>query len=111
MTPIAFLNPGAQTAPLREELLRAVTAVIDAGHFILGPNVAALEQEVATFCGAAHGIGVNSGSDALTLALTLALTAPTEAKMNACIAIAAGIPCTPAEEALAKAAALAAVSA
>ena len=69
MTPIAFLNPGAQTAPLREELLRAVTAVIDAGHFILGPNVAALEQEVATFCGAAHGIGVNSGSDALTLAL------------------------------------------
>ena len=69
MTPIAFLNPGAQTAPLREELLRAVTAVIDAGHFILGPNVAALEQEVATLCGAAHGIGVNSGSDALTLAL------------------------------------------
>ena len=46
--------------------------------------------------------------DALTLALTLALTAPTEAKMNACIALAAGIPCTPAEEALAKAAALAA---
>ncbi|MFM7805230.1 MAG: DegT/DnrJ/EryC1/StrS family aminotransferase, partial [Verrucomicrobiota bacterium] len=70
MTPtIAFLNPGAQTAPLREELLRAVTAVIDGGHFILGPNVAALEQEVAAFCGAAHGIGVNSGSDALTLAL------------------------------------------
>jgi hypothetical protein len=52
-----------------------------------------------------------SDLEALTLALTLALTAPTEAKMNACIAIAAGIPATPAEEALAKAAALAAVAA
>jgi len=49
-----------------------------------------------------------SDLEALTLALTLALTAPTEAKMNACLAIAAGIPCTPGEEALAKAAALAA---
>ena len=48
--------------------------------------------------------------DALTLALTLALTATTEAKMNDCIALAASIPCTPAEEALAKAAALAAVT-
>ena len=44
--------------------------------------------------------------EALTLALTLALTAPTEAKMDACIAIAAGIPRTPAQEALAKAAAV-----
>jgi len=66
---IPFLNPGAQTAPLRAELLAAVTGVIDRGHFILGPNVAALEQEIAAFTGARHGIGVNSGSDALTLAL------------------------------------------
>jgi len=66
---IPFLNPGAQTAPLRSELLAAMTAVLDRGHFILGPNVTALEQEVATFCGARFGIGVNSGSDALTLAL------------------------------------------
>jgi dTDP-4-amino-4,6-dideoxygalactose transaminase len=66
---IPFLNPGAQTPPLRSELLAAMTAVLDRGHFILGPNVAALEQEVAAFCGAKFGIGVNSGSDALTLAL------------------------------------------
>jgi dTDP-4-amino-4,6-dideoxygalactose transaminase len=66
---IPFLNPGAQTPPLRTELLAAVTAVIDKGHFILGPNVAEFEKEVAAFCGARHGIGVNSGSDALTLAL------------------------------------------
>jgi len=66
---VPFLNPGAQTAPLRSELLAAVTEVIDRGHFILGPNVAAFEEEVARLVGARHGIGVNSGSDALTLAL------------------------------------------
>jgi dTDP-4-amino-4,6-dideoxygalactose transaminase len=66
---IPFLNPGAQTPPLRSELLAAMTSVLDRGHFILGPQVSALEQEVAAFCGAGHGIGVNSGSDALTLAL------------------------------------------
>ena len=66
---VPFLNPGAQTPALRDELLAAVTGVLDRGHFILGPGVAALEQEVAAFAGAAHGVGVNSGSDALTLAL------------------------------------------
>lgn len=66
---VPFLNPGAQTGPLRSELLTAMTDVLDRGHFILGPQVAALEQEVAAFVGARHGIGVNSGSDALTLAL------------------------------------------
>jgi hypothetical protein len=44
--------------------------------------------------------------EALTLALTLAITAPTEAKMNECLAIAAGIPATPAEIEQAQAAAL-----
>ncbi len=66
---VPFLNPRAQTAPLRAELLTALTDVIDRGQFILGPNVAALEQELAAFVGARFGIGVNSGSDALTLAL------------------------------------------
>lgn len=66
---VPFLNPAAQFAALRTETLAAVEAVLAKGHYILGPNVAALEQEVAAFCGAKHGIGVNSGSDALTLAL------------------------------------------
>lgn len=66
---VPFLNPGAQVAALRSEILEAVARSLDRGHFILGPDVTALEQEVAAACGAAHGIGVNSGSDALTLAL------------------------------------------
>ncbi len=66
---VPFLNPGAQTTALRAELIQALTEVLDRGHFILGPQVAALEQEIAAFVGAGLGIGVNSGSDALTLAL------------------------------------------
>jgi dTDP-4-amino-4,6-dideoxygalactose transaminase len=66
---VPFLNPAAQTAALREALIQAVVGVLDRGHFILGPEVAALEREVAALIGVTHGVGVNSGSDALTLAL------------------------------------------
>lgn len=66
---IPFLNPGAQTGALRPALLAAMAEVLDRGQFILGPQVAALEAEVAAQLGAGSGIGVNSGSDALTLAL------------------------------------------
>jgi dTDP-4-amino-4,6-dideoxygalactose transaminase len=66
---VPFLNPGAQFHTLRSEILTAVEGVLAKGHYILGPNVAAFEQEAAAFCGAKFGVGVNSGSDALTLAL------------------------------------------
>ena len=66
---VPFLNLAAQYASLKDQLLPAVEKVLVGGHYILGPNVAALEQEIAAYVGAKHGIGVNSGSDALTLAL------------------------------------------
>lgn len=66
---VPFLNPGAQFAVLRTEILAAVESVLERGHYILGPQVAAFESEVATYCGSRFAVGVNSGSDALTLAL------------------------------------------
>lgn len=66
---VPFLNPGAQFEALRAETLAAVEAVLAKGHFILGPNVAEFEKEAAASIGASFGVGVNSGSDALTLAL------------------------------------------
>lgn len=66
---VPFLNPGAQYASLRTEILSAVESVLERGHYILGPQVSAFEGEVAAYCGARFGVGVNSGSDALTLAL------------------------------------------
>lgn len=56
-------------APLRAEIDTALRAAVDDGRFILGPNVAAFEEELAAYCGAGHAIGVGNGTDALTIAL------------------------------------------
>lgn len=66
---VPFLNLAAQYEPLKAELLAAVEKTLAGGHYILGPNVTALEQEIAAFTDTKFGVGVNSGSDALTLAL------------------------------------------
>ena len=66
---VPFLNLSAQHAALKGELLPALEKVLAGGHYVLGPNVAAFETEIAAYSGAQFGIGVNSGSDALTLAL------------------------------------------
>jgi len=59
----------AQYQGLKDELDRAVLDVMARGSFILGPDVKALESEIAAMCGVAHGIGVNSGTDALLISL------------------------------------------
>jgi dTDP-4-amino-4,6-dideoxygalactose transaminase len=58
-----------QHEALRGELLEAAARVLDSCRFILGSEGEALEAELAGLCGARHGIGVNSGTDALLLAL------------------------------------------
>ncbi len=55
-------------AGLREQIIERVNEVIRAGRFVLGPEVAAFEQELADYLGAQHAIGVGNGTDALTLA-------------------------------------------
>ena len=66
---IPVLDLGLQYQSIRDEMNAAVQAVLDSGHFILGPNVKALERELAEFCGCTHGVGVASGTDALRLAV------------------------------------------
>ena len=66
---IPVLDLGLQYQSIRDEMNAAVQGVLDSGHFILGPNVKALEQELAEFCGCTHGVGVASGTDALRLAV------------------------------------------
>ena len=58
-----------QLEEVKAELLRAVERVLDGGAFILGPEVAAFEEEFAAFCGARHAVGVSNGTSALYLAL------------------------------------------
>lgn len=66
---LPFLDLKAQYASIRQEIVEAVTRVLESQHFILGPEVEAFEKEVAAMTGCAHAVGCASGSDALLLAL------------------------------------------
>src|SRR5437588_11465560 len=59
----------AQYRDLEPRIVAAVSRVLASGQVILGPEVSALEAEVAAYCGTAHGVGCGSGTDALALAL------------------------------------------
>ena len=66
---VPFLDLKWQYRSIAPEIDAAVRGVIENGQFILGPEVKALEGEMAGFCRARHGVGVASGTDALRLAL------------------------------------------
>jgi dTDP-4-amino-4,6-dideoxygalactose transaminase len=66
---IPLMDMVAQYRSIQGEIDEAIHQVLEAGQFILGPNVAALEKEVAAYLGVGHGVGVASGTDALILAL------------------------------------------
>src|SRR5262245_60886622 len=59
----------AQHRALRDELMRVVDSMLESSQFIMGPEVDELEREVARIMGCSHGVGVNSGTDAIVLAL------------------------------------------
>lgn len=70
MEPIPLVDLKAQYRTIRDELAPAIQGVLDRGDFILGEDVARFEEEFARFIGAAHCIGVATGTDALKLCLT-----------------------------------------
>src|SRR5262249_47367286 len=66
---VPLLDLKAQYATIRSEIREAIDRVCESQYFILGPEVAALEEEIAAYCGARFAIGVSSGTDALLVAL------------------------------------------
>lgn len=66
---IPFIDLQAQQVRLRTEIEAGISAVLAHGAYILGPEVALLEERLADHCGAAHCISVANGTDALQIAL------------------------------------------
>ncbi len=66
---IPILNLQAEYQRMREQIDRAVLQVLESGQFVLGPNVQALEAELAAFLSVARAVAVASGTDALHLGL------------------------------------------
>ena len=69
MPTIPLVDVKAQYAPLIPELKERLGEVLESGRFILGPNVAAFEEEAAAYLGVPHAIGVANGTDAIVLVL------------------------------------------
>jgi dTDP-4-amino-4,6-dideoxygalactose transaminase len=66
---VPLLDLRAQYAPLRDEILAAVTRVCDSQRYIMGPEITAFEEEIASLIGVRHAVSVSSGTDAVLLAL------------------------------------------
>jgi len=66
---IPILDLKLQYQQLKSEIDGAIALVLESTQFVLGPEVQKLEQEIASFLGVNHAIGLNSGTDALIIAL------------------------------------------
>lgn len=66
---VPLLDLAAQAKSVESDVKQAVLSVLDSQRYVLGPEVEALEREVAAFCGTAHGVAVRNGSDALVMTL------------------------------------------
>jgi dTDP-4-amino-4,6-dideoxygalactose transaminase len=66
---IPLVDVKAQYAPLIPEIKERLAEVLESGRFILGPNVAAFEEEAAAYLGVPATVGVGNGTDAIVLAL------------------------------------------
>jgi dTDP-4-amino-4,6-dideoxygalactose transaminase len=63
------MDPSAQWAAVKDRVLARIAEVVDSGRFILGPLVTEAERDLSSRVGAAHGVGVANGTDALVIAL------------------------------------------
>ncbi len=95
---IPFLDLARHYRACQSEIDAAVARVLERGWFVLGPEVAAFERAFADWHGVAHAVGVNSGTDAIELALRacgvgpgqVVVTTPLTAVPTVCAIVAAG---------------------
>lgn len=73
---VPFVDLKQQYFSIKDEVLAAVAGVFESTQFVLGKEVAAFEEEFASYSGARYGVAVNSGTSALHLALLAAGVGP-----------------------------------
>jgi dTDP-4-amino-4,6-dideoxygalactose transaminase len=69
---VPFIDLTRQYKEIESEILSATKRVFEKGRFILGEEVSVFEEEFARYCGVRYGVGVNSGTDGLYLAMKAA---------------------------------------
>lgn len=69
LMPVPLLDVNIQNHPLEAEFTAAFQRVFKTGHFIMGSEVAAFEEEAAKLVDAKNALGISSGTDAILLAL------------------------------------------
>jgi dTDP-4-amino-4,6-dideoxygalactose transaminase len=69
---VPLLDLQKQYQEIRDEIQVAINEVLESQHFILGPNVAELEEQIAKYCGCQYAVGVSSGTDAILISLMTA---------------------------------------
>jgi len=67
--PVPLFDTATPLAAVDAEIRAKVTAILDSGAFVLGPEVKAFEEEFAAYTGTRHAVGVANGTDAIALAL------------------------------------------
>jgi UDP-N-acetyl-3-dehydro-alpha-D-glucosamine 3-aminotranferase len=73
---VPLFDSATPLQPLRQQIIERLTAVVNGGRYILGPELQGFEREFAEYLGVAHVVGVANGTDALTIALRAAGVRP-----------------------------------
>ncbi len=69
---VPLLDLKSQYQSIKHDVMKVTNEIFESQHFIMGPHVVRLEQEIAAYCGVKHAVGVSSGTDALLIALMAA---------------------------------------
>jgi dTDP-4-amino-4,6-dideoxygalactose transaminase len=91
---VPFLDLSRRAEAERADLEAGFRAVLDRGRFVGGPALERFEREFADYCGVAHAVGLNSGTDAIALALRALGIGPGDEVVtaaNTCVATLTGI--------------------
>ncbi len=75
---VPFIDFSEQYSSIKDEITKGLNEVFETGSFILGPREKAFEAEFAAYCGVKYAVGVNSGTDALYLALSALGVGPSD---------------------------------